>query len=132
MAVTWGEPETVAGGRQGWQTDAAEVAPIDTLMADFLAAFATKGDGYTRKVEGFTYKPFEGKGANKVPFAVRVADRVNKRAADEKVAVHARSINSHLHLVVGVKPIVTRTRKPSESPAESPAEAASGEEAHQG
>jgi hypothetical protein len=118
MAVTWGEPETVAGGRQGWQTDAAEVAPIDTLMADFLAAFATKGDGYTRKVEGFSYKPFEGKGANKIPFAVRVAERVNKRAADEKVAVHARSINSHLHLVVGTKPVVTRNRKAAESPAE--------------
>lgn len=132
----FGEPEAeVRTGRGSWKDDAEKaVAPLDALIHGFHAQHGGNGDGYSRSVTRFNYpaipepkredvKIGTGEGEVKAEDAEaayqklhaqrvsRIVQRINQRADDLGVKVHARSIRGKLHLVVGEKPKVERKRK---------------------
>lgn len=128
LAFEFGEPEAeVRTGRGSWKDDAeTAVAPIDALIQGFTKAFSGNGVGYSRSVTRFEYPaitPFEPTGdaaedeKGRRLRNSRIASRINERAADLNVEVHARMIRGVLHMVVGPKPVVTRKRKNGEDSA---------------
>lgn len=137
--AVFGEPEVeIRLGRDKWTADEAAVKPLDELLSLFVKNFGKEKDGYRRSVQSFVYKAlpepkrdefkigtgegeYENADAAEAAFVTagnrrtsRIAERLNERAAENKVAVHARVIRGTLHLVTGTKPVITRNRKPAE------------------
>lgn len=130
--ATFGEPEAeVRLGRDKWTDSEDAVKPLDELLAAFHKAFGKQDAGYKRSVQGFSYPALDevpaadAKAEDGSPLFAdadahakavqrrtsRIAERLNERAAANKIPAHARVIRGKLHMVTGPKPVITRTRK---------------------
>jgi len=119
----FGEPDVqVRAGRASWMDDEKQVKPVDALIDAFHAAFGKNGTGYARKVTKGLEKITATlpKSDSKQDATVRIAGRINQRAAAREVEVHARSMRGTLNLVIGPKPVVHRKKRTSSEEAPEP------------